>query len=174
VTPVIVPKLLDRPDIVWDNFACQIGEELLRACYGWTVPPRVARPGETVWSYRAGRNQESLIGWGSLIKDPTTPLYWYAAGVFPAFARRGYRQAIRQHLCTTAFAWGAEAVSLVVLGTNPEHLWRCHREAVAGSPWKWSGNSWRPTPFSVFTLLRQDATHLADDPRTCAYASEVR
>lgn len=162
----VVAHLLDRPDVVWDNFAAQVGAPQLKACYGWTVPPRAARPSETVWSYRDGAQ---LVGWGSLVKDPTTAVYWHASGIFPVFQGQGYRQAIRQHLCREAFARGAQAVTLVVLDTNQAHLARCYREAEAGSPWQPSGRIWRPAPGqTLFTLLREDAPLVTGMRAECA------
>jgi len=139
---------------LWAEFAADLGPEQLEACYGWKVPPATLRPGESVWSFH---DAGDLIGWGSLVKDPTTELYWYASGVFPAFSRQGYRQAIRRHLCAEAFGQGATAVSLCVLDTNPEHQERLEREEKTGSPWKVSGRVWRPTPgYLIFTVLRDD------------------
>ncbi len=157
---------LADPMWVWEQFAQHLGPEALLACYGWKFPPLQTRPGETVWFYRDGG---ALVGWGSIVKDPTTAVFWHASGVFPAYQGRGYREAIRRHLCTEAFARGAEAVSLVVLDTNPQHLERCHREAVAGSPWQPSGRIWRPAPGqTIFTLLREDAPLVTGIRRECS------
>lgn len=150
-----MPRLLYDPAHIWRDFAWAIGPAALLASYGWKAAPLALRPLERAWAYHEGPD---LIGWGSLIKDPTTPLYWHASGVFPAFQRRGYRQAIRQHLCSEAFQVGAQAVALCVLDTNPDHLTRCLREGAQGSPWRESGRVWRPAPaFTIFTLLREDA-----------------
>ena len=167
-TAEITPMQTENPLRVWWTFADAIGDEALLQCYGWKRPPTARRSGEMVWEYEQAVEGpiKATVGWGSLIKDPTTPAYWHASGVFPTFQRMGYRQAIRQHLCGEAFARGAEAVSLVVLDTNPEHLTRCEREEKAGSPWKLSGAIWRPQPGQrIFTLLRVDwqAQTLSDE-----------
>ena len=146
---------------IWAEFAADLGPEQLEACYGWKVPPATLRPGESLWAYY---DVGDLIGWGSLVKDPTTSLYWYASGIFSAFARQGYRQAIRRHLCAEAFSRGAAAVSLCVLDTNPAHQERLEREEKAGSPWK---ASVRVATFAAFTpgALGTDTlkVSLADD-----------
>lgn len=169
---MIVPVQRHHPGPVWRAFAAAIGSEALLACYGWPEPPCETRPGETVWGYM---DDQELIGWGSIIKDPTTATYWHASGIFPAYQAKGYRQAIRRHLCREAFARGAEAVTLVVLDTNAAHLARCHREASLGSPWQPSGRVWRPPPGQTFfTLLREDAELVTGIRRECSDLHGVR
>jgi len=156
--------------LVWTEFSSQIGGDALLKCYGWHRAPWTLRPGELAWAYRT--EDDLVVGWGSLIKDPTAAVYWHASGVFPAFARRGYRRAIRRHLCAEAFARGAQAVSLAVLDTNPEHLMRCQREADEGGPWRLSGHLALPPPGqTVFTLMLEDARRVVPSrDRACCCA----
>jgi Acetyltransferase (GNAT) family len=175
VIPIITPYAMDsfKAASIWWWFAGELGAQALLDCYGWSAPPVALRPGESAWMYLEGRGEwmphGPPIGWGSIIKDPTTRTFWQCSGVFPEFQRRGYRQAIRQHLCAEAFARDATAVSLVVLDTNPQHLERCHREADAGSPWQPSARKWRPEPReTTFTLLLEDARRVVPyTTKTC-------
>lgn len=169
MTVTITPHALTDASAaaLWSAFAAAIGAEQLLACYGWPQAPTALRPGELAWGYRD--LDDRLVAWGSVIRDPTTATYWHTSGVFPAFARQGYRQAIRRHLCREAFARGAEAVTLVVLDTNCAHRDRCYREAELGSPWQPSGRIWRPAPGqTLFTLLRADAELVTGIRRECA------
>jgi GNAT superfamily N-acetyltransferase len=186
VTPAITPIPLSDSSAahLWDAFAATLGPEVLEACYGWKTAPPALRLGERAWAYRG--LTPAFVGWGSLIKHPTTDVYWQASGVFPAFQRRGYRQAIRRHLCTTAFDLGATAVAIEVLDTNTEHLDRCFRESNANGPFQPSGFNCLPAPgFTIFTMLRKDAPaewltehacccHHLHEPGTCAPKGDDR
>lgn len=121
---------------VWDDFGAAIGADTLRACYGprW---PRPVADGEFVWSVTAPRE---IVAWASIRRDPVEPWAWYAAGVWPAWQRRGVVHEIRAWALKMIAGWpDVDGLVIEVLDTNPGWQQAMRSEAARGSAMRAAG-----------------------------------
>ena len=130
---------LDRPEDVeatWRAFGQAIGIDALRRAYGpaW---PRAVAPGEAVWRVLDGWE---TAAWLSIRVDPVEPWAWYAAGVWPAWQRRGIVHELRAWSLTWLRAWpDLRGLLIEVLDTNAGYQQALRREVDRGGSLRLAG-----------------------------------
>jgi hypothetical protein len=107
---------------LWRSFGDAIGQAKLREAYG-SYWPRHPVAGELVWRFTEFGHE---VAWSAARRDPVEPIAWLMLGVWPAFQRYGWADAIRAWTAAAAFAnWPAiDAVGVAILHSNPTHLAR--------------------------------------------------
>ena len=136
-------------------FACATSAETLAQAYGvWPPPHLVDTSLYTVWSFEEPGG--AVVAWGALTPEPSEQAVWLSVGVWPDYAGRGVRHAVRDHLWAFAQAAGVLHGRIGVLTTNTQHLRRCYDEAEAGGPWRHAGIVWYPAPgYAIFARRAQ-------------------
>lgn len=108
---------------LWKTFAEAIGLSKLREAMG-SYWPREPVAGEAVFQWE---DEEGLIGWTSVRKDPIEPVFWLNTGVFPDRAGRGYSVMISRRAIQHGFEifpdtrWCFGAVSLKAKAPSTWH-----------------------------------------------------
>ena len=136
------------PGRLFYDFYYTWGSKVMQDSYGIVTPLRFS-PERRVW-----RSRGQDIGWVSVMRLPNVELgYEVSLGIFPDFSHQGWRFEFLDHVVRWATERGAKQLNQVILNTNTGYLERLHKEAQGGSPWKWAGETWYPTPMTTFTRM---------------------
>ena len=84
---------------LWLKFKESVGQETLTKAYG-SYWPRQVVDGEKVWEAIDNNN---LVGWCALRKDPVDPIVWQISGVFFEHTNKGYVKDIFRWCIKTTF-----------------------------------------------------------------------
>lgn len=155
----LTPTLLLPYEAVelWYAYSKELGPEKLQAAYGshWPRPPIAD---EQVFEFRVptcGGTGE-LVGWASLLYDPTEQVTWHSHGIFPEFQRQKMTKPLTDLSKSLGFSeTPCLALGAKILDTNATYqAWMRENHTTRG--WKPAGRVTLPIGYDVYVIMRED------------------
>jgi len=148
---------IEHPLHMWAWYFKEYGLQEMLETFRWENPPMGARHGESVFAfYLPIADTDNQVGWGSLKRDTSnSTIMEVVRCVRPKYRRKGYAEVMLKLLSDVAFrTLGAEMLFRNIYDTNTAHVARNLNAADKGSPWIYSGRSWYPDPYRIFTYMK--------------------